>query len=244
MMKTSTLLTASAVVTIALATTIGIFIQHEDNFLRPAIGTPQPLDAAAFEDETLSQGNGAELLPKSKPEFGIDAETSSVASTVAQVTERAFSPFPAALVEHGNRNTASATAAATEPFPQAPAVSFPAVLRWVRHPKAQIRLATLAHSPALHTAEPTLDSIIKNAPAPLAEAEATVTKAKTVIPAPVTTAVSAPLAGTPLMELDQPHESHWPTGPFSVEEERYRAQYGWAAFSEVLRDEALGPAEP
>ena len=33
-------------------------------------------------------------------------------------------------------------------------------------------------------------------------------------------------------------------GPFTREEELYRAQFGWAAFSAVLREEALGPEEP
>ena len=243
-MKTSPHLTASAVATIALATTIGIFIQHEDNSPRPAIATPQRLGAVASENHIPSQSKGAELLPKIDPEFGLDANPSSFVLTVAQVTKPAFSQFPAAPVGHGNRNTASATAAATEPFPQAPAVNLPTVPRWVRHPKAQIRSAPLAHAPAMQSAEPILDPIIKNATVLAAKAEATVTKAKTVIPVPATNAVSAPLAGTPSMELDQPDGTHWPTGPFSVEEERYRAQYGWLAFSEALREEALGPSEP
>ena len=41
-----------------------------------------------------------------------------------------------------------------------------------------------------------------------------------------------------------PERPPWPRGPFTPEEELYRAQFGAQALSAILREEALGPENP
>ena len=77
------------------------------------------------------------------------------------------------------------------------------------------------------------DPIVSDKPLPPATPATKGTSNET--PAPAT------VEGTPSGGANRPP---WPRGSFTPEEERYRAQYGWTAFSEALREEAMGPAEP
>ena len=104
--------------------------------------------------------------------------------------------------------------------------------RWDTHPGAGVVLGVSA-------------SVQRSAPAakggaaieshPAAAPEATST------PRPSTIAVTRATlsASAPVSEI--PDRPAWPRGPFTIEEERYRAQFGAAALSAALREEALGP---
>lgn len=115
--------------------------------------------------------------------------------------------------------------------------------KWVTHPQAALLLGTAVRSKVAESATsrtPSRENL------PSAKAVRTATR---VPETPVAATVSAfnpvvPVSRPAALALQEnPDQPSWPRGPFSPEEELYRAQFGWAAFSAVLREEAIGPEE-
>ena len=82
---------------------------------------------------------------------------------------------------------------------------------------------------------------VESHPAAAPIQSATPTQEATFTRSPSTIAVTRATlsASAPVSEI--PDRPAWPRGPFTIEEERYRAQFGDAAMTAVLREEALGP---
>ncbi len=74
-------------------------------------------------------------------------------------------------------------------------------------------------------------------PATFAQEAASTPGPSTIAVTRATLSLSEPVSKIP----DRPA---WPRGPFTIVDERYRAQFGDAALTAALREEALGPDEP
>ena len=89
-------------------------------------------------------------------------------------------------------------------------------------------------------AEPLRDPAVENAPVEVILAANAPTQSTE-----DTTRVTAPASRESALDAkpDPADQARLPK-PFTVREERYRAQYGWQAFAEALREEALASSKP
>ena len=117
--------------------------------------------------------------------------------------------------------------------------------KWItRSPAAGLRLPGSTVVPQTGNLVANHEPTKENAPnADLARAATPVPQATRAPISPDTKVASSP-APVPVALSTPPKRVPWPRGPFTPEEELYRAQYGAMALSDALREEALGPEKP
>jgi hypothetical protein len=143
----------------------------------------------------------------------------------------------------GRQRAADAAEAIDEPVDEAPPAAPKnldgkngrAISRWTTHLRAQIRYMNHAVEGTSPT-EPRRDPAVENAP-PLSLEPTTTAKVRS--NAQSTSGKHIDLAQFVTMSDGEQLRSKWPHGPFTPEEQLYRAQYGWMAFFNAKSDEAM-----
>lgn len=242
-MKISPLLLASLVSTAALVATVIVFVEGERDI---QTSTTPAVDAGAVPaNSSLPAKYGS-----TRPSGGVADKVRLSTSTRSADRSPANRPRSSAA---NNFPSAAASAIAAPDAPQSAAPDFkatgPAEMRsrqapssarripkWVTHPQAAILLQSgerpveASSAVAGEQATVPIPPFVRS-PEPIAHAAPAV---------PIGSAVLMPR----LVAAEPANQSPWPKGPFTSEEELYRAQYGAAAFSAVLREDALGPVNP
>ena len=244
-MKTSPLLPASLVSTIALVAAVAVFVQDEQGRL--------PTSEAAGNSPNISVlGANSELVSKPAPRKSASAplpllDTSS--PVLVHDRNSDVSDSPASAVSSFKRDTSSPdprmdwSGDGRESSNEGRGQSARSVPRWVTRPHGAVLLgaAVSAQTSALVSNQ---NPALENQPTPIATRPATSGQEaarSSFSPATPITPAARP-ASVPRPETRG--RIPWPRGPFTPEEELYRAQFGAAAFSATLREEALGPVEP
>ena len=239
-MKTTTLLLASLVSTILLVAAVVVFIQDESAGLQAETPKNSAVDRqnADFGPEPARRRS---LLTPSQ-------RLNASSQALVQYTE--LSDEPVARVASLNQDI-------TLSVPEARLLreddesskvdsgrsarnSSPGRTRWDTHPRTSVvrgvsasvqRSAPAAKGGAATESHPTAAPI---QPATFAQEATSTPRPSTIAGTRATLSASAPVSEIP----DRPA---WPRGPFTIEEERYRAQFGDAALTAALREEAIGP---
>lgn len=248
-MKTSLRLLFSLGSTLALVAAVVVFVQEAPDGSPSAEAAPNSSDASGV----LLNGESAHELTERKP-LRAPLTRSELKPRLSSQTP-AMSGSPASPVNRLERGDSSANGELRLPTGEQERASEQSG-RMVRdnsgnaskriiHPQAAgLGLPGSTVLPQTGAPVANREPIQENAPnAELARAATSVPQASQApispdpkvdsSPAPAPVALSAPAKRVP-----------WPRGPFTPEEELYRAQYGAAALSDALREEALGPEKP
>ena len=243
-MKTSPLLLASLVSTIALVVAVAVFMQEEQGRL--------PATEAAGNPPSLA-GSGQDVESVSKPALREPASAPLPLpdlSSVASMHESEVSDSPVSVVRSSKRETSFASPeidssnGVRKSSSEGNGQSIRNFPRWVTRPRGVVLLgaAVSGETSALASNQ---NPALENHPTPIATRPAKsgqeVKARDSFSPATTITPAARP-ASAPLSESRG--RIPWPRGPFTPEEELYRAQFGAAALSSALREEALGADAP
>ena len=242
-------------VSLALIAGIAVFIQSDPLISEPSSVFPRESPETGGRPADSSFGGRIQLTNAGNPMPG-SAHVRGTARQVIQrgrtaVSEENRLPVPAAedrttTREHDAQDAGAAVG--DEPragqleqttMPRPMAGNSGSVPRWVSYQRARTPVVATGAATGL-ALEKTESRAVETLPSAVIEAVSAVgAKGLTKQTANTVHHASTPAPVTNGVVTNRPP---WPQGSFTPAEELYRAQYGWAAFSEALREEAIGPA--
>ena len=256
-MKRTPLLVGFLIVNLAFIAGIAIFIRDEPGISRPlSISLREPLWVSGQDSDSAIRGKNADNATlRSSRLRGTTGEVSQARGIAIPERDRPLVPaMPAAEsiaaafaredqpVGSTNEDETRVESVRQSSMPSPRARNSGVFLRLTR-PKVQIPLRVGDTRAGVAFEEQRKPSVENTAIQTIAMETVSAVREHSAAQ-PIANALTASNTVAPIAVAEGTERPSWPRGSFTPEEQLYRAQYGWAAFSDALRGKALDSPEP